>query len=59
MYKMFITEDVMGKSKFKQTKHKVFTSKHPACYILLVSGNIIMKGFSGITVTHGWLLIRN
>lgn len=36
MYKMFIIEDVMEKSKFKQTKHKVFTSKHPVCYILLV-----------------------
>lgn len=37
VYKIFVTEDVMEKSKFKQIKHKVFTSKHPACYILLVS----------------------
>lgn len=37
MYKMFITEDVTEKSKFKQTKHKVLTSKCSACYVLLVS----------------------
>lgn len=34
---MFIMEDVLEKIKFKRTKHKVFTSKHSACYILLVS----------------------
>lgn len=43
MYNMFITENkfksklFITESKFKRTKHKVFTSKHPACYILLVS----------------------